>query len=146
MLNEHTVLSDGQYLFLEPSVLGLNLFSDLFIAVAWYIIISASLFYVLAILSLAIGVVLFIALLPKSISLGSPSELEEANVTLTKALAERHQAIEILARQGQQLRHMASELTMTEDREQRRLPIGIARSSAAKESTSASPGVLVGKL
>ena len=54
-------LSDSEYFFWEPRVLWLNAFSEFFVALTCYVIISACLFYVLAILSLAIGVVFFIA-------------------------------------------------------------------------------------
>jgi signal transduction histidine kinase/ActR/RegA family two-component response regulator len=87
-----------------------------------------------AVLSFSTGLLL-IPLLPKAMALRSPLELEHVNARLGTALDERQQAIETLLRseaalrrrteeltkQRLQLRQLASQLSMTEERERRRL-------------------------
>jgi signal transduction histidine kinase/CheY-like chemotaxis protein len=87
-----------------------------------------------AMLSFSTGLLL-IPLLPKAMALRSPLELEQVNARLGTALDERQQAIETLlcsetalrrrteelTKQRLQLRQLASQLSMTEERERRRL-------------------------
>jgi signal transduction histidine kinase/ActR/RegA family two-component response regulator len=87
-----------------------------------------------AVLSFSTGLLL-IPLLPKAMALRSPLELEHVNARLGTALDERQQAIETLLRsetalrrrteeltkQRLQLRQLASQLSMAEERERRRL-------------------------
>jgi signal transduction histidine kinase/ActR/RegA family two-component response regulator len=87
-----------------------------------------------ATLSLSTGLLL-VPLLPKAMALRSPTELERLNAHLGAALAQRQEAFEQLqvsqaqllqrteelVRQREQVRHMASQLTLTEQRERGRL-------------------------
>jgi signal transduction histidine kinase/CheY-like chemotaxis protein len=87
-----------------------------------------------ATLSLSTGLLL-VPLLPKAMALRSPSELERLNANLGTALAQRQEAFarlqlsqtellqrtEELIREREQVRQMASQLTVTEQLERRRL-------------------------
>jgi signal transduction histidine kinase/CheY-like chemotaxis protein len=87
-----------------------------------------------ALLSFSTGLLL-VPLLPKAMALRTPQELETVNASLREALSERQKAVENLQaseaklirrseeliQQRQTLRQMASQLTLIEQRERRRL-------------------------
>ncbi|QPD03833.1 MAG: hypothetical protein Nkreftii_001607 [Candidatus Nitrospira kreftii] len=176
-----TFLPHGQCFLWDPSVLWLNVSSDVIITTAYYLI-SAALFYFLykrhdvpfrwmfmlfglfifacgtthlmhvwtvwhpdyrgegivkagtALLSISTGLLL-VPLLPRAMALRTPQELEALNASLREVLCERQKAVENLQsseamlirrseeliQQRHRLREMASQLTLIEQRERRRL-------------------------
>jgi signal transduction histidine kinase len=176
-----TFMPHGQCFLWDPSVLWLNVSSDVIITTAYYLI-SAALFYFLhkrhdvpfrwmfmlfglfifacgtthlmhvwtvwhpdymgegivkagtALLSISTGLLL-VPLLPRAMALRTPQELETLNASLREVLCERQKAVENLQsseamlirrseeliQQRHRLREMASQLTLIEQRERRRL-------------------------